>query len=167
MFYAVSLLFLWVQAFLLEIGGESGLLFRLWLIPVVALAFRSNQVRVVPIVVLGLLTDGLLGTAAGVHVLEIGLVYGVLMASAKHLSDQTILSRAIIACLITVADITALSIIQLLLPFDIESSFIYAHFFRFFFIQLALIVAIIPLIAWLYRDNRRSDVRFRNSGDNA
>jgi hypothetical protein len=167
MLYAISLLFLWIQAFLIEIGGETGLLFRLWLIPVVALAFRSNQVRIVPILFIGLLTDGLLGTPAGVHVLEIGLVYGVLMASAKHLSDQTVLSRTLIACLITVADTIALSLIQLLLPFDIESSYLTSHFFQFLFVQLGLIITIIPLISWLYRDNRRSDVRFRNSGDNA
>ena len=167
MLYVFALVCMMFQAFIMEVSGETALLFRLWLLPIIALAFRTNQIRLVPIVVIGLLTDGLMATPTGLHVLEILLVYGVLMAASKHLGDQTVLSRTLIACLVTVTDTAALGFIQLILPYEVSSSYLYAHFFSFLLVQLGLCLTVLPLLSWVYRDHRRSDVRFRNRGDNA
>ena len=165
MIYVLTVILLWIQALLMEVADSTGLLCRLWLLPIVALSFRSSQIRILPVLIIGLLTDGLMAAPTGVHVLEVSLIYGVLMASAKQLSDQTVLTRALIGCLITVADIFIMTAIEWLMPHKIESNFLMLNFFTFLLCQVMLIVCVLPIVSSLHTSQRRSEFRLRNEVD--
>ena len=165
MFYLVTLLLLWTQALLMEVTDSTGLLFRLWLLPVVALSFRTNQLRLLPVFIIGLLADGLMATPTGLHVLEVSLIYGVLRALGKQLSNQTILTRSLIGGLVTLTDIFVMTLIEWILPYQVGSNILREQFFELLTYQVLLIVCVLPILSSLQNVHRRSDFRFRNEVD--
>lgn len=167
MLYLAAVILLWIQALCGEVVGESALLLRFWLVPIILLAFRQPQIRILPILVIGLMTDGLMSTPTGLHTLELCLIYGLLLASAKHLSDQSFSSRLLIGCLVAVSDMLVMTFIGWITPLQVKSNYLMENFFSLLACQIVIAILIVPLFGSMLRRGRRSDFRFRNERDNA
>ena len=164
-FILICLGLLWLQAFAGEMLGDFALLIRLWLLPMICLALSSPQIRPLPLIILGVLVDGLLGTPLGLHSLELCLIYGCLIRFSEHLGHQTVLGRLILGGLLAVTDTLVMSVLSWWLPFEHDGLYLPSHFFTFAFIQSLLMVLCLPSLLRLTTANQNPEFRLRRERD--
>lgn len=155
----ITILLILLQAMLGEFIGESALLLRLWLLPVVVYAFDTKQLRLLPIVLIGLLVDGLYAAPTGFHVLELGIVYASLSLSIEHLGHRTIISRAVLGLFVGVLNLFVHVILAHLFGATGQADYLLTRMIEFVLTQSAVIALCFPIIYKVLVTIRSADHR--------
>ncbi len=146
MFVVSALLLILVQSVLGEFIDESALLLRLWQLPIVVYAFDTKRIRLLPIVLIGLLVDGLYAAPTGFHVLELGIVYASLSLSIEHLGHQTITSRAVLGFYVGILNLIVHVILGHTFGATAQADYLFTHVIEFVLTQSVLIAVCFPLV---------------------
>ena len=146
MFVLSTIVLILAQAVLGEFLGESALLLRLWLLPVVAIAVDTKRLRLLPIVFIGLLVDGLFSAPTGFHVLELGIVYASLSLSIEHLGYRTLTSRIVLGVFVGILSLIVHVALGHIFSTTAQADYLLAHLIEFVLTQIAIIVVCFPVV---------------------
>ena len=166
MFLICTILVMLVQAVLNEFMGEPALLVRLWILPIVVLAFDTKKVQLLPIVAIGLLVDGLYAAPTGFHVLELGLVYACLSFSIEHLGHRTIISRIVLGVLVSLLNLFIHVVLAHCLSVTAQADYLLNNLFELVLTQGLLIGVCLPIFQKLLATTGSTEYRLNVDGGN-
>lgn len=159
MFVAAVILLMFFQALAGEFLGDAGLISRLWLLPVAALALNSRHLRLLPILFIGLLVDGLYRAPTGFHITECILLYGLLLRLKKHLDHRTFASIALLGLGVGVAHLVIHSTLAYSFSFDAQARYLMENWLSFLLIQIVIFSLLFQLFHRLCYSGKRGQQR--------
>ena len=145
MFVLTVILLMFIQAVFGEFFGEAGILARLWLLPVSALALNSKRLRIWWILLVGLLVDGLYQAPTGFHMTECILLYGLLIRFIEHLGHRTVPSRMLLGIGVGMSNLVIHATLAYSFSFEAQAQYLLGHIFSFLLIQVILFTLLFPL----------------------
>jgi hypothetical protein len=143
------MLIMLIQSTLGEFLGDSNQLIRLWLLPIIAIAFESKKVRVLPVIGTGLLVDGLYGAPTGFHVLELGLLYALLSLAIEHLGHRTFVARALLGAIVGALNLVITIVLGYCFSVMANGEYLLEHVFELLILQSLSMGLLLPMIVKL------------------
>ena len=164
MLILILMLIMLIQSILGEFLGDSNQLIRLWILPIIAVAFESKSVRVLPIVGAGLLVDGLYGAPTGFHVLELGFLYALVALVIEHLGHRTFVARALLGAIIGALNLAITVGLGYCFSVESHADYLLANIPALLILQSLSVGVLLPIIVKLLASNGATEHRLNVEG---
>ena len=158
------MLIMLIQSIMGEFIGDSNQLIRLWLLPIIAIAFESKKVRALPVVGTGLLVDGLYGAPTGFHVLEIGLLYALVSLAIEHLGHRTFVARTLLGAVVGMLNLVITIVLGYCFSATAHGDYLVANIPELLIFQSLSMGLLLPIIVKLLASTGATEHRLNVKG---